>query len=66
MENELQDLRAYKEKVQRFLEQLQFVTSGHPFICGVSGELDRNGMPETFHICASFGSDAMYRYKRID
>ena len=66
MQSELEELREYKAKVERFMDQLHFMTSGHPFICGVSGEQDNNGMPETFYICATFGSDAIYRYKKLD
>ena len=39
--------------------------TGDYFITGEAGEKDRNGMPEDLIVCAAYGSDAIYRYRRI-
>lgn len=60
----VQELEAFKTKAQWLFDQLKFESSGQPFICGLAGEKDRNGMPEAFLVCAAYGSDAVYRYNR--
>lgn len=36
------------------------------FICGQNGEVDRNNLPETIHICPAYGVDWFQIYKRTD
>lgn len=66
---EVAELRAYKEKAQSFVRNLlatQPEVGFIPFICGHGGEADGNGMHEYLHICAAYGSDAVYIYKRFN
>ena len=55
------------EKMNYFLRHNAFAEQhfGVYFICGESGEKDINGMPEQVHICAAYGSDAVYRFSRV-
>ena len=59
------DLAQENEKLRLILSKL-LPSSGHYFICGESGDKDTNGLPEGLIVCAAFGSDALYHYKRVD
>jgi hypothetical protein len=59
-------LREENLKLKNILAKLLPDKTGHYFICGESGEKDRNGMPEGVILCAAYGSDAVYHYKRVD
>lgn len=59
------NLQEENERLKSILSKL-LPNSGDYFICGEGGLKDRNGLPETLLICAAFGSDAVYLYKRID
>jgi len=64
-----EELKFYKERCERlmaFLKQLYPEEYVGPFICGVVGEKDRNGMPEYFKICPTYGVGFSYNYKRVD
>lgn len=65
LQRELERLREYKAKTHPFLEALLAEKVGFiPFICGMVGEPDRNGMTDTIFICPAYGSDVVYTYKR--
>lgn len=56
------------EKMNYFLRHNAFAEKhyGVFFICGQSGEKDRNGIPENIFICPAYGSDVTYIFKRGD
>ena len=56
------------ETMNKFLRHNVFATKqyGVYFICGEGGEKDQNGIPEQIHVCPAYGSDVIYRYKRMD
>jgi hypothetical protein len=37
-----------------------------PFICGMGGEKDLNGLPEIIMLCPSYGSDHIKAYKKVN
>ena len=56
------------ETMNKFLRHNVFAEKqfGVYFICGEGGEKDQNGIPEQIHVCPAYGSDIIYRYKRMD
>ena len=56
------------ETMNKFLRHNAFAEKhfGVYFVCGESGEKDRNGIPEQIHICPAYGSDVVYRFSRGD
>jgi hypothetical protein len=54
------------EKMNKFLRHNVFAEKhfGVFFICGESGEKDRNGIPENIFICPAYGSDVTYIFSR--
>jgi hypothetical protein len=54
------------EKMNYFLRHNAFAEKhyGVFFICGESGEKDRNGIPEHVFICPAYGSDVSYVFSR--
>ena len=56
------------ETMNKFLRHNVFAEKqfGVYFICGEGGEKDQNGIPEQIHVCPAYGSDVIYRYKRMD
>ena len=56
------------ETMNKFLRHNVFAEKqfGVYFVCGEGGDKDRNGMPEQICVCPAYGSDVIYRYKRMD
>ena len=65
---EITRLREENEKMKYFLRHNVFAEKqfGVYFVCGEGGDKDRNGMPEQICVCPAYGSDVIYRYKRMD
>ena len=61
-------LREQNEKMKYFLQHNVFAEKqfGVYFVCGDSGDKDRNNMPKDIYVCPAYGSDIIYRYKRMD
>lgn len=53
-------------KLKFILGKLLPENSGQYFIFGEAGDKDRNGVPEYILVCAAYGSDAHYKFKRVD
>ena len=65
LEVEYKELKDRYERIHMLVRQLFAEENGMPFICGIMGKKDKNGMPEYFSICATYGSDAVYTYKKV-
>ena len=63
-EGELRELRKIKSLIKHNLlaEQME----GIYFICGESGEKDRNNLPKQIHVCPAYGVDWFQVYERTD
>lgn len=62
-EGELFELRKLKKIVQH---QLADKLGNVFFICGESGDKDRNNLPAQIHICPAYGVDWFQVYERTD
>jgi hypothetical protein len=62
-EGELRELRAMKNIVRH---QLAEKLGNVYFICGESGEKDRNGLPQRILVCPAYGVDWFEVYERTN
>lgn len=58
-----QELR-FLASASRIIMQLMPSGPHGPFICGIGGETDENGLPERLHICPALGLDGFAVYKK--
>lgn len=63
-EGELKQLRMVWEMLRH--KDLAERLGGIFFICGESGEKDRNDLPERIHVCPAYGCDWFQIYQRTD
>ena len=63
-EGELKELRMLKSIIRH--EVLAEKMGDIYFICGEGGDKDDNRLPETIHICPSYGCDWFQVYKKTD
>lgn len=63
-EGELNHLRMVYEIVKHI--DLAEKLGGIYFICGEGGEKDNNNLPETIHICPSYGCDWFQVYQKTE
>ncbi len=63
-EGELAELRKLKSLIKHevLVEKLGDIF----FICGESGDKDKNGLPDQIHICPAYGCDWFQVYERTD
>lgn len=55
---------AVYDKVRIALMSAKPEQSGHYFICGESGQKDKNNLPQYIDICPSYGADFSVRYQK--
>ena len=63
-EGELKELRKIKSLIKHELlhEQMGDIY----FICGESGEKDRNNLPDRIHVCPAYGVDWFQVYEKSE
>lgn len=63
-EGELRELRKLKSLIKHDIlaEKLGNIY----FVCGESGESDRNNLPKHIHVCPAYGVDWFQVYERTD
>lgn len=63
-EGELRELRKLKSLIKHDIlaEKLGDIY----FVCGESGENDRNNLPKHIHVCPAYGVDWFQIYERTD
>jgi hypothetical protein len=60
--DELEQLRKENSRLVEELKRLYGVE--RPFICGVAGEVGKDGMNEFILVCPAYGADGMAMYKK--
>lgn len=60
-----EELKEKYNRIHMLVGQILFDKGAFPFICGIMGEADQNGMYDYFSICPAFGSDVTYTYKKV-
>lgn len=63
-EGELRELRKLKSFIKHDVLAERY--GDIFFICGQSGEVDKNNLPDQIHICPAYGVDWFQVYKRTD
>jgi hypothetical protein len=64
MNDRIKELEAENEKLKGILRKVFPEKSGDIFICGIGGETDSVGLPETIYICPAYGLDGFASYKK--
>jgi len=57
--------RSY-EALMRIAKAVHFEKVFFPYICGMGVEVDETGLPDSVTVCAGYGSDVAYVYKKVN